>query len=170
MTPPCPGGVYKRGVSSEEQQQQQHSLSRRTWSNNSFFPIPKKPRDLLTECRRPTDLTDTPCVITHRRRCIRSTRGVSARRRRSLPAESRSPSTRCSPSRRGTGAAAAARRVPLTAGFCLSPDTWAYPWHRRRTSSRRTCCTRSRLDIRSTAARRSPTSRRVVEPFTHKVT
>lgn len=119
---------------------------------------------------------DTPCVITHQRRCISSTMGAPVRLQRSLPVGNLSPSMLCSPSRTTQAAAgqrlSAERNISQQLRCCRSPDTWAYRSQQHLTSTHRTCCTLTsthNLDIQSTAARRSPTSPRVVEHFTHKV-
>lgn len=116
---------------------------------------------------------DILCVITPQHRCTHSTKAASARRLRSRPVGSLSLLTLCSPSRRTQ---AAAGRVPHSAGtnttrqphFCLYPDTQAYRYQQHLTSTPRTCCTHN-PDIQSTAARRSATSHRAGEHFTHKV-
>ncbi|TKS87234.1 Homeobox protein not2 [Collichthys lucidus] len=66
----------------------------------------------------------------------------------------------------------AERNISQQLRCCRSPGTWAYRSQQHLTSTHRTCCTLTsthNLDIQSTAARRSPTSPRVVEHFTHKV-
>lgn len=137
-----------------------------------------------TECRRrtdPRDFMDIPCVITHRQRCTLSTQPASARPPRSLHLESPSPSTLCWPRRRtraAAGAASATAQTNTTRQRHLrrSLATPACPSQQlrqqRRTSARRPCCTRPvtcSLDIPSTAALPSATSRLVEAPYTHKV-
>lgn len=137
-----------------------------------------------TECRRRThlwDFMDIPCVITHRQRCTLSIRPASARPPRSLHLESPSPSTLCWPRRRTRAAAGAALLSAQTnttqqRHLCRSLGTPAYPSQQprqqRRTSAHRPCCTQPvtrNLDILSTAALPSATSRHVEAPYTHKV-
>lgn len=131
-----------------------------------------------TACRRRThrwDFMDTPCVITHRQRGSLRILPASARPPRSLHLESPSPSTLCWPRRRTRAAAGAAL---LSA---QSSTTQQRRWRRslataayqRRTSAHRPCCTRPltcNLDIPSTAAPPSATSRHVEAHYTHKVT
>lgn len=136
------------------------------------------------ECRRRTDLwgfMDTPCVITHRRRRTLRMRPASARPPRSLHPESPSPSTLCWPRRRSRAAAGAAllsAQTNTTQQLRLrrSLGTAVYPSQqlrqRRRTSARRPCCTQPatcHLDILSTAALPTATSRHVEAQYTHKV-
>lgn len=99
------------------------ALGATTFSADNFYNFLKQP----TECRCPTDQSDrmdTLCVITHQHRSTRTTRGASARRRRSLPVGNLSLSMLCSPSRRTQ--AAAGRLFHQQLRFCLSPDTSAY--------------------------------------------
>lgn len=124
---------------------------------------------------------DIPCVITHRQRCTRRTRPAAAPPLRRLLLESPSPSTLCWPRRRARAAApprlGAQINTTQQPRLCRSLGTPAWPsqqprHQQPRTSTHRPCCTlppTCSLDIRSTAAHLSATSRHVEAPFTHKV-
>lgn len=148
----------------------------------SAFPTTTCPE---TECRRRTDrwdFMDILCVITHRQRCTRSTPPASARPLRRLHPENPSPSTLFWPRRRTRAPAGPARlsaQTNTTRGprLCRSLGTPAYPsqqlrQRQRLTCTHRPCCTQPatcNLDILSTAAHLSATSRHVEARFTHKV-